>query len=110
MQKNHKNMWFSWDILQSMLENDDSKLQSKFGVHITSNIFKIIQFKNYGIAPTPLPTLKAYPTLGEGGRFKFFSLKWWERMNLKVPGAIYPSAASFWAPVQKLFEGLLQSP
>ena len=25
-------------------ENDDYKLQTKFGVHINSNIFKIIQF------------------------------------------------------------------
>ena len=31
-------------ILLNMLENDDSKLQTKFSVHITSNIFKIIQF------------------------------------------------------------------
>ena len=62
-----------------MLENGDSNLQTKFGVrvHITSNIFKIIQFKSQGIAPTPpdLPTLKAYPTPGVGGRFDFFSLK-----------------------------------
>ena len=51
-----------------------------------------IQFKNHGIAPTPpdLPTLKAYPTPGVGGRFEIFSLKWRERMNLKVPGAILP--------------------
>ena len=56
-----------------MLENGDYNLHTKFGVHITSNIFKIIQFKNRGIAPTPhLPTLKAYPILGVGGRFDFF--------------------------------------
>ena len=29
----------------------DSNLKTKFRVHITSNIFKIIQFKNHGIAP-----------------------------------------------------------
>ena len=54
--------------------------------------FQNIQFKNHGIAPTPpyLPTLKAYPTPGVGGRFEIFSLKWRERMNLKVPGAILP--------------------
>ena len=54
--------------------------------------FPNIQFKNHGIAPTPpdLPTLKAYPTPGVGGRFEIFSLKWRERMNLKVPGAILP--------------------
>ena len=70
-------MRFSWDFLQNMLENGHSNLQTKFGVHITSNIFKIIQFKIHGIAPTPpdLPTLKAYPTPGVGGRFKFFSIK-----------------------------------
>ena len=54
--------------------------------------FQNIQFKNHGIAPTPpdLPTLKAYPTPGVSGRFEIFSLKWRERMNLKVPGAISP--------------------
>ena len=54
--------------------------------------FQNIQFKNHGIPPTPpdLPTLKAYPTPGAGGRFGIFSLKWRERMNLKVPGAILP--------------------
>ena len=50
-------MRFLWDFLQNMLENGDSNLQTKFEVrvHITSNIFKIIQFKNHGIAPTPRP-------------------------------------------------------
>ena len=38
----------------NMLEHDDSNLQTKFEVHITSNIFKIIQFYNHGMAPTPL--------------------------------------------------------
>ena len=37
-------MQFSWDVLLNMLENDDSNLQTKFGVHINSNIFKIIKF------------------------------------------------------------------
>ena len=70
-------MRFSWDFLQNMIENGHSNLQTKFEVHITSNIFKIIQFKNHVIAPTPphLPTLKAYPTPGVSGRFDFFSLK-----------------------------------
>ena len=67
-------MQFSWDFLQKMLEIGHSNLQTKFGVHITSNILKIIQFKNHGIAPTPphLPTLKAYPTHCVGVRFDFF--------------------------------------
>ena len=36
--------------------------------------FQNIQLKNHGIAPTPpdLPTLKAYPTPGVGGRFGIF--------------------------------------
>ena len=51
--KNRKNMRFSWDFWQNMLENGHSNMQTKFEVHITSNIFKIIQFKNHGIAPTP---------------------------------------------------------
>ena len=42
-------------FVQNMLENDDSNLQTKLRVHITSNIFKIIQFKNRWIAPTPRP-------------------------------------------------------
>ena len=35
-------MRFSWDFLQNMFKNGDSNLQTKFGVHITSDIFKII--------------------------------------------------------------------
>ena len=31
-------------VLRNMLENDNSNLQTKLRVHITSNIFKIIQF------------------------------------------------------------------
>ena len=31
-------------FLLNMLENVDSNLQTKFEVHVTSNIFKIIQF------------------------------------------------------------------
>ena len=69
-------MRFSWDFLQNLLENGHSNLQTKLLVHITSNIFEIIHFKNHGITPTPhLPTLKAYPTPGVGGRFEVFSLK-----------------------------------
>ena len=40
------------EFLQNMLENGHSNLQTKFGVHITSNIFKIIQFKNHHPPPT----------------------------------------------------------
>ena len=76
--KNRKNMQFSWDFLQNMLENGDSNLQTKFGVHITSNIFKIYQFKNPGIAshPTPnLPTLKLTLPTGKVVGSIFFFLK-----------------------------------
>ena len=90
--KNRKNMRFSWDFLQNMLENGHSNLQTNLRVHITSNIFKISNSKITGSHQPPphLPTLKAYPTPGVGGRFEIFSLKWRERMNLKVPGAILP--------------------
>ena len=48
------------------------------------------------ITPTPdLPTLKAHPTTGGGGRFEFCLLKWRERMNLKVSGAILPLGCAF---------------
>ena len=110
--KNRKNMRFSRNFLQNMLENGHSNLQTNLWVHITSNIFKNIQFKTHGIAPTApdLPTLKAYPTPGVSRRFGFFSLKWRERMNLKVPGAILPLAARFWAPGRKPLGGLVQRP
>ena len=68
------------------------KLANKLVSAYHFKYFQNIQFKNHGIAPTPpyLPTLKAYPTPGVGGRFEIFSLKWRERMNLKVPRAILP--------------------
>ena len=34
-------MQFSWDFLINMLENGNSNLQTKFIVHITSNIVKL---------------------------------------------------------------------
>ena len=105
-------MRFSWDFLQNMLENDHSNLQTKLGVHITSNIFKINQFKNHGIAPTPPdhPTLKAYPTPGVGGKFEIFSLKWRERMNLKVPGAILPLGCAILSTGVKTVRGVVATP
>ena len=70
-------MRFSWDILQNMLENGHSNMQKKLVSAYHFKYFQNIQFKNHGIAPTPpyLPTLKAYPTPGVGGRFEIFSLK-----------------------------------
>ena len=59
--------------------------------------------------PPDLPTLKPYPTPGVGGRFEMFSLKWRERMNLKVPGAILPLDTRFWAPWRKLL-GVVATP
>ena len=105
-------MRFSWDFLQNKLENGHSNLQTNLWVHITSNIFEISNSKITGShQPNPdLPTLKAYPTPGVGGRFGIFSLKWRERMNLKVPGAIYPLAVRFWAPGRKPLGGLVQPP
>ena len=51
--------------------------------------FQNIQFKNHGIAPTPpdLPTLKAYPTPGVGGRFGIFFAKMKEKDELEGTGS-----------------------
>ena len=69
-------MRFSCNFLLAMLENEDSNLQTKFGVHITSNFQnnKILKSQD-NTNPSDLPTLKAYPTPGGGGRFEFFTLK-----------------------------------
>ena len=74
--------------------------------------FQNIQFKNHGIAPTPtdLPTLKAYPTPGVGGRFGIFSLKLRERMNLKVPGAILPPGCAILSTRAKIVRGVGTTP
>ena len=106
-------MRFSWDFLQNMLENGHSNLQTNLWVHITSNIFKISNLKITGSDQTPppyLPTLKAYPTPGVGGRFGIFSLKWRERMNLKVPGAILPFGCAILSTRAKTVRGLVQPP
>ena len=105
-------MRFSWDLLQNMLENGHSNLQTNLWVHITSNIFKISNSKITGIAPTPpyLPTLKAYPTPGVGGRFEIFSLKWREGMNLKVPGTILPLGCAILSTREKTVGGVGTTP
>ena len=60
--------------------------------------------------PPDLPTLKAYPTPGVGGRFRIFSLKWRERMNLKVPGTILPLGCAILSTRAKTVRGLVQPP
>ena len=82
-------------FLQNMLENGHSNLQifSKYPIQKS--------WDRTNPPPPDLPTLKAYPTPGVGGRLGIFLLKWRERMNLKVPGAIYPLAVRFWAPGRK---------
>ena len=60
--------------------------------------------------PPDLPTLKAYPTPGVGGRFEIFSLKWRERMNLKVPGAILPLGCAILSTRAITVWGLVQPP
>ena len=42
--KNHEKHVNFMGFFADMIENDDSNLQTKFGMHITINIFKIIQF------------------------------------------------------------------
>ena len=69
--------------------------------------FQNIQFKNHGIAPTP-PTSQLWKlTLPPfvGGRFEIFSLKWRERMNLKVPGAILPLGCAILSTRAKTVRG-----
>ena len=60
--------------------------------------------------PHDLPTLKADPTPGEGWRFvfDFFSLKWGERMNVKVCGAFLSIGCVFSSTGAKTVWGLLQ--
>ena len=105
-------MRFSWDFLQNMLENGHSNLQTNLWVHITSNIFKISNSKITGShqPPPDLPTLKAYPTPGVGGRFEIFSLKWRERMNLKVPWAILPLGCAILSTRAKTVRGVGTTP
>ena len=104
-------MRFSWDFLQNMLENGHSNLQTNLWVHTTSNIFKISNSKIMGShQPPDLPTLKAYPTPGVGGRFIIFSLKWRERMNLKVPGAILPFGCAILSTRAKTVRGVGTTP
>ena len=51
-----------------MLENDESAYHFKYFQNIP-----ILESRDRTNPPTPdLPTLKAYPTPGEGGRFDFF--------------------------------------
>ena len=56
-------MQFSWDFLLNMLENDDSKLQTKFREHINSNIFKIIKKNKIMASYLPLwpPNFESLP-------------------------------------------------
>ena len=105
-------MRFSWDVLQNMLENGHSNLQINLWVHITLNIFKISNSKNTGShqPPPDLPTLKAYPTPGVGGRFGICSLKWRERMNLKVPGAMFPFGCAILSTRAKTVRGVGTTP
>ena len=80
---------------------------------ISLQIFQNIQFENHGIAPTPppdLPTLKAHSTPSVGGRFGIFSLKWRERMNLKVPGAILPLGCAILSTRAKTVRGVGTTP
>ena len=95
------------------VRNGHSNLQTNLWVHITSQIFKISNLKITGShqpPPPDLPTLKAYPTPGVGGRFGIFSLKWRERMNLKVPGAILPLGCAILSTRAKTVRGVGTTP
>ena len=88
-----KHAIFLWVFWLNMLENDSYNLQIKFWLHISSNISKSTKLENHGIATLPhdLPTLKAYPSPGVGGRFFVVVV-----VVVIVFGWI---AAHFWAPV-----------
>ena len=72
--------------------------------------FKIIQFWNHGIAPTPPPPPNfesVYSTHGEGGRFEIVFAK---MMNLKVPRAILPLGGAFPSTGAKTVWGVVATP
>ena len=78
------------EFLLNMLENDDSKLQTKFGVHIASNTFKnnpILKSQDCTTPPPHLTTLNAYPTPRESGGSNVFA-KMKGQDELKGTGAI----------------------
>ena len=80
-------------------------------MHITSNIFKISNSKITGSHQHPWPpNFESLPYPGVGGRFGIFSLKWRERMNLKVPGAILPLGCAILSTRAKTVRGLVQPP
>ena len=104
-------MRFSWDILQNMLENGHSNLQTNLWVHITSNIFKISNSKITGSHQPPWPpNFESLPYPGVGGRFGIYSLKWRERMNLKVSGAILPLGCAILSTRAKTVRGVGTTP
>ena len=109
--KNRKNMRFSWDFLQNMLENGHSNLQTNLWVHITSNIFKISNSKIKGSHQPPWPpNFESLPYPQCRCRFEIFSLKWRERMNVNIPGAILPLGCAILSTRAKTVRGLVQPP
>ena len=104
-------MRFSWDFLQNMLENGHSNSQQTCEC-ISLQIFSKYPIQKSGDRTNPpdLPTLKAYPTPGVGGRFGIFSPKWRERMNLKVPGAILPLGCAILSTRAKTVMGVGTTP
>ena len=101
-------MRFSWDFLQNMLE------MAILTCKQTCECISLQIFSKYPIQksrdrtnhPPDLPTLKAYPTPGVGGRFGIFSLKRRERMNLKVPGTILPLGCAILSTRVKTVRGV----
>ena len=59
--------------------------------------------------PRP-PNFESLPYPGVGGRFEIFSLKWRERMNLKVPGAILPLGCAILSTRAKTLRGVGKQP
>ena len=95
-----------------MLENGDSNLQTKFGKHITSNIFKIIQFKNHRIAPIPLTSQlwKLTQPRGIGGRFKFCFAKMNGRDEIEGTRSNLPLGSAILSTRAKTVWGVVATP
>ena len=95
-----------------MLENGHSNLQTNlWGISLQIfSKYPIQKSRDRTTPPPDLPTLKAYPTPGVGGRFGIFSLKWRERMNLKVPGATLPLGCAILSTRARTVRGVGTTP
>ena len=69
-----------------------------------------IQKSRDGTTPPWPPNFESLPYPGVGGRFGIFSLKWRERMNLKVPGATLPLGCAILSTRARTVRGVGKTP